>query len=100
VLQLRDGRKWEIFNLHMAPPDPFVPRYLRRGVRERIDYAGNVVTPLDEQHLVGILDDFREEGVEAIAVALLWSIVNDEHEQAIRAIVERELPGVDVMISS
>ena len=48
VLALRDGRKWEIFNLHMTPPDPFIPRYLRRGARERIDYAGNVLTPLDE----------------------------------------------------
>ena len=100
VLALRDGRKWEIFNLHMTPPDPFIPRYLRRGVRERIDYSGAVVTPLDEEHLVGILDDFREEGVESIAVALLWSIVNDEHERAVRDVIRRELPDAEVMISS
>src|SRR6266536_149690 len=63
VLALRDGFKWERFNLHMDPPDPFVPRHLRRGVRERIDYSGAVVRPLDEASVVGVLDDFRREGV-------------------------------------
>ena len=52
ILALRDGFKWERFNLHMDPPDPFVPRNLRRGVRERIDYAGAVSEPLDEGSVV------------------------------------------------
>jgi N-methylhydantoinase A len=100
ILALRDGLKWERFNLHMDPPDPFVPRYLRRGVKERIDYAGRVVEPLDERSVAGVLDDFRQEGVKSIAVALLWSIVNPDHERRIAELIGAQLPGVDVVTSA
>jgi N-methylhydantoinase A len=100
ILALRDGFKWERFNLHMDPPDPFVPRNLRRGVGERIDYAGAVCEPLDEGSVVDVLDDFRSEGVESVAVALLWSIVNSEHERRVAQLVRERLPEADVVVSS
>ena len=101
VLALRDGRKWEIFNLHMDAARPVHPALpaprCARAHRLRRQRASRRWT---RQHLVGVLDDFRAEGVQAVAVALLWSIVNDEHERAIREIVRRELPDAEVMISS
>src|SRR5262245_2237851 len=100
VLALRDGFKWERFNLHRDPPDPFVPRYLRRGVRERVDYSGAVVQPLDESSVTAVLDDFRREGVESVAVALLWSIVNADHERRVAGLVRERLPEADVVVSS
>ena len=81
ILALRDGLKWERFNLHMDPPDPFIPRHLRRGIIERLDYSGAVVKPLDKDSVTAVLDDFRAEGVSSVAVAFLWSIVNDSHEK-------------------
>ena len=100
VLALRDGLKWERFNLHMDPPDPFVPRYLRRGVKERVDYAGRVVRPLDEGSVAAVLADFESLGVESVAVALLWSIVNAAHERRIAEIVREKLPHADVVTSN
>src|SRR5712691_6369600 len=99
ILALRDGLKWERFNLHMDPPDPFVPRRLRRGIRERIDYSGAVVEPLDEGSVLSVLDDFRSEGVESVAVALLWSVVNGNHERRVAELVQTHL-GTDVVVSS
>jgi N-methylhydantoinase A len=100
ILALRDGFKWERFNLHMDPPDPFIPRYLRRGVRERIDYSGAVVEPLDEGSVVAVLEDFEREGVESVAVSLLWSIVNASHERRVAELVQEHLPTADVVVSS
>ena len=59
----------------MTPPDPFIPRYLRRGARERIDYARQRADAAGRGGTSSACcDDFRAEGVQAVAVALLWSI--------------------------
>src|ERR1700709_1181020 len=47
VLSFRDAWKPERFNVRFAPPEPFVDRFLRLGVTERVDSAGEVVTDLD-----------------------------------------------------
>lgn len=100
VLELRDGRKKDRYNLHVAPPEPFVPRYLRLGVQERVVYTGEVETPLSEDSVRRALRTFEAEGVEAVAVSLLWSMVNPAHEQAIRALIAEELPDAYVALSS
>ncbi len=100
ILALRDGLKWERFNLHMDPPDPFIPRHLRRGISERLDYSGVVVKPLDKDSVTAVLDDFRAEGVSSVAVAFLWSIVNDSHEKEAEELIRAHLPEADVVVSS
>jgi N-methylhydantoinase A len=100
ILFLRDGHKPDRYNLHMPPPDPFVPRYLRKEVDERILYSGEVMTPLDEDSVREALHVFRREGVESIAVCLLWSMVNPAHERRVAEIVREELPGVYVALSA
>jgi len=100
TIEMRRAHKdniWDLF-LHAAPP--LVPRYLRRGVTERLDYLGNVVIELDEQEVVEICADFKKEDVKAVAICTLFSYLNDAHEKRIKAIVERELPGVFVSRSS
>jgi N-methylhydantoinase A len=81
--------------------DPLVPMERIRGVRERVDYKGAVVRPLDEAEAErAIRSLIEEEGVEAIAVSLLWSFYNPAHEQAIKAIVQRISPETYVTLSS
>jgi N-methylhydantoinase A len=100
TLEMRRAHKENIWDLYLPVPEPLVPRYLRRGVAERIDCQGRVLRPLDEQDVVEACRLFRREGVTAVAVCTLFSFLNDTHERAIRGIVERELPGVFVSISS
>ncbi len=100
TLEMRRAHKENIWDLYLPVPEPLVPRRLRRGVAERIDYQGKVLQPLDEQDVVEACRLFRKEGVAAVAVCTLFSFLNPGHEQAIRRIVERELPGVFVSISS
>lgn len=80
-------------------PEPLIPQRLIREVSERIDWKGEVFLPLNEQEVEEAVAGLVAEGVEAIAVCLLWSISNPAHEQRIREIVERAAPGVFVSCS-
>lgn len=83
----------------IAKPTPLVPKRRIRGVRERIDYAGEVVVPLNEVEVRQALRELvEEERVEAIGVSLLFAWVNPAHEQAIRRIVEELYPDGEVRL--
>jgi N-methylhydantoinase A len=80
-------------------PDPIVPRRLIREVRERVDQAGNVLVPLDEESVRASVGGLIEAGAETFAVALLWSFRNPAHEQRIGAIIREMRPGAFVSLS-
>jgi N-methylhydantoinase A len=99
ILNMRRGLKERQFDIY-APPPPLVPRRDIAVVAERITSSGDVATPLDEQDVLRAAARFREDGVEAVAVSYLWSFRNDRHERRTREILERELPGVYVSVST
>jgi N-methylhydantoinase A len=74
-------------------PDPIVPIPMILEVRERVDYAGAVVMPLDEEQLRDQMRELVDRGVEAIVVVLANSVVNPVHELRIREIFLEEYPG-------
>jgi N-methylhydantoinase A len=76
-----------------------VPRDLVVEVPERIDRKGRVVVPLDEADARRAIDQLVERGVEAVAVSLLWSFLNPEHERLIADIVERDYPHLFLSVS-
>ena len=77
-----------------------VPRHLTAEVTERIDYAGRIVCPLDEDDVRRAVRDLREAGAEVFAVSLLWSFTNDSHELRVAEIIAEEMPGASVTLSS
>ena len=66
---------------------------------ERLDFEGNVVTPLDEEAVRRALRRMKRQGVESLAVVLLFSFVDPTHERRVREIAAEELPGVMVSLS-
>jgi len=88
------------FDFNADNPPPLVPRYLRKGVRERIDSKGRVVTPLDEESAVAAVRYLMDQGVEAIVISLLFSFLNPAHEQEIGRICSEHAPGIPVSLSS
>ena len=100
ILSLRDGFKRDRYNLHQPPSDPFISRYLRLGVEERVLYSGQVLTPLNEESVRQAVRKLKGEGVLSIAVCLLWSMMNPGHERRIREIIDEEIPGAHVALSS
>jgi N-methylhydantoinase A len=69
--------------------EPLVPRGSILGVDERIDRWGEVVAPLDTDNLVEIGERLLASGFDAIAVSLLWSFLNPEHEQRLSEWLEQ-----------
>jgi N-methylhydantoinase A len=94
ILEIARGNRPDFFNLDYRKPKPFIPRYLRREVPGRINYKGEETSTLDLSGLPGILEDFRAEGVEAIAVCLLNSYANSKHEEAVLKRIEELWPEV------
>lgn len=74
-------------------PDPLVPIPMIRGVRERVDYQGRVVLPLDEEELRKEIRLLVDRGAQAFVVALVNSIVNPAHERRIEEILLDEYPS-------
>ncbi len=99
TLVFREGGRSDIFNFDTPYPEPYIPRALTFEVPERILADGSVRTPLDETALAGIIERLRAAKVEAVAVCLLWSIVNPVHELRIGEILAEALPGVPVTLS-
>ena len=99
ILEIARGNRPDFFNLRYQKPEPFVPRHLRREVRERMNYKGEVLAPLIETDIDAIVEDFRAQGVEAIAVCLLHSYANPAHELAIADRIKSLWPTVSVVAS-
>ena len=98
-IEFRRSYKESVFDPRLKPPHPIVPRRLRHGVPERLDYRGEVLTPLDEEACRAALRQLGEEEVEAVAVCLLFSFVNPAHERRVAELIAEELPEVFVSVS-
>ena len=81
-------------------PAPVVPTSLIRGVSERIDCFGKVMVPLDLSEAEKAIDELVSAGIESLAVCLLWSFKNPEHEAAIATLARRKYPSLYVVASS
>lgn len=79
---------------------PLVPRYLRRGIRERLTADGGVLINLDEAQVREELAVLRTCEVEGVAICLINAYVNSFHEDRLRELVREELGDIPVSISS
>ena len=100
ALALRMGMRESPYDNRLQPPTPLVPRYLRIGVEERLDYSGTEVTPLSLEDVRAACELCAAEGVEAIAISFMHSPVNPEHEQHARDLCRELLPDAYVTASS
>ena len=89
-----------LFDLNYAKPALLAPQRRTGEVRERVDFRGEVLVPLDEGALRTTLRGLAGERIESLAVCLLFSYLHPAHEQRVREIVGEELPGTVVSLSS
>ena len=99
VLEIRRQRQPHNYDIRIPKPPPLVPRHLRREMRERTYLFGPSDQPPDVGALDGILDDFRAEGVEAVAIGFLHSYHNPAHEAEVAAAVRERLPDAFICAS-
>ena len=88
-----------IFDVMYDKPSPLVPQSLTGEVGDRVDFRGNVLRELDTTALRQTVRELAAQGVESIAVCLLFSFLHPEHEGRVREIVLEEIPDCSVSLS-
>lgn len=100
VLEIARGNRPDLFNVRYKKPEPFVERYLRKEVNERLNNKGEVLKELDLEELKEIVDFFKKEKVEAIAISYLHSYINPIHEQQTVQAIKELWPEILITASS
>jgi len=83
ILQIGRQNRPALYDLFADPPAPLVPLELRFEADERMDKDGNVLRALDEAQVDTLLQEIIGQGAQSVAVCLLFSFVNPDHEQRI-----------------
>ena len=101
-IEIRLGHKEDgyRYDADYPPAKMLVPRYLRRGVAERVVSDGSVKTPLNEDEVRAACELFIAEGVEAVAISFIWSVLHQDHERRAAEIVREMMPNAFLTVGS
>jgi N-methylhydantoinase A len=99
VLELRRSARANLYDLFQDAPATLVPRRRRFEITERIGADGAVVTPLTEDEIEALIAALAAARVEAVAISLLFSFLNPEHERRLAERVRAGLPDVPIYLS-
>ena len=83
VIEIARQNRPSLYDWSVKPVPVLVPSHLRVEVDERVDYQGNVLTPLNPSQLEEIIKFLAQNNVESIAVCLIFSFLHPHHEQMI-----------------
>jgi N-methylhydantoinase A len=100
VIEIRRGTKEDLWDAYADVAPPYIRRRDRFEVTERVDHAGVVVAPLDEDDARRVASVLRRRGAQTVAVCFINAHANPAHELRMREILEEELPGVTVSTSA
>jgi N-methylhydantoinase A len=99
LLELRRSSKADLYDLFQDGPALLVPRRWCFEVTERIDAQGDVVTPLAEDEVAALADAIRAARLDAVAISLMFSFLNDRHERRVGEVLRKALPDVAIFLS-
>jgi N-methylhydantoinase A len=100
VLELRRSARAELYNLFQDAPATLVPRRRRFEITERVGADGKVITPLAENEIDQLIGQLKAAGAQAIAISLLFSFLNPQHERRLADRLRKALPEVPIYLSS
>lgn len=100
VVEIARGNRSVPFDLRYRRTPPLIPRSLRFEINERIDSDGRIIEPLDLSGLEGLVELFRANDIESVAVSFLNAYRNPVHEEEASAFLRARLPDVFVTAGS
>jgi N-methylhydantoinase A len=100
ILSYRTGGRPSLYDLEQPRPRELAERRNRLEVRERLAWDGSIVTPLSEEEVERVVSEVRSRDFDAIAVSLLFSYMNDEHERTLERALGSAFPRSPVSVSS
>lgn len=100
ALEMRRGIREEQYNNRYRNVEPLVDRYLRFPIEERLDYKGDVITPIKIKDVEAGAQLFLKEDIQAIAICFMNSFANNKHEEIAAKIIRDKLPEAYLTVSS
>ena len=100
VLELRRSARSDLYDMFQDSPRVLVPRHRRLEITERLDATGTVIVPLAESEIPGLIKELKDLKVEAVAISLLFSFLNDHHERRLGDALREALPDAAIFLSS
>ncbi|MBS1789921.1 MAG: hydantoinase/oxoprolinase family protein [Acidobacteria bacterium] len=97
VIEIGRQARPDLYNLAVKRPAPLVPSELRFGVRERIAADASVIQSLTGRELAALVKKLKHAEIESIAISLLFSFSNSDHEKRIADALEPL--GIPVSVS-
>jgi N-methylhydantoinase A len=100
VIEIGRQRRHELYNLFIQKPRTLIPRRLRFEAEERTGPKGEILTRLNKNQLKSLTKQLENNNVKSVAVALLFSFINQKHEREIGKTLKKSLPKTYVSLSS
>jgi len=96
IIEMGYENRFEQYDINVVRPRPLVDRTQRFGIEERLSSGGEIIVALNEENVRDLAQKFMEMGVESIAICLLHSYVNRDHEDRVAEILQEMLPEVRI----
>jgi len=101
-IEIRLGHKEDGYRYDpdYPPAVMLAPRYLRRGIGERVISNGTIKTPMNEHDVREACKLFIDNNIKTIAVSFIWSVLNPSHEIRAAQIIQEMIPDAIITIGS
>ena len=100
VLEMAFENRFEQYDVNIDRPQPLVPRPWRLTVPERMNAAGEILTPLDPASVEALVPRLVEQGIESVAVGFLHGYANPTHERLVRDVLGTVMPDLSITLAS
>jgi N-methylhydantoinase A len=99
AIEIGREHRYDMYDLFMERPLPLAPRHLRFELNERVLADGSVLTPLDPEEVLRLIETLRAGRIEAVAVCLLHSYRNPAHEETVGELLRTHAPEISCSLS-
>ena len=100
ILEKALENRFEQYDINIERPMPLVPRELRLPITERMDSGGRILVDLEMDSVDLAIDQMLLYGIESVAVGMLHSYVNSQHESAVQDRVRERMGNIPMSLSS
>jgi N-methylhydantoinase A len=100
IIEIGRQRRHQLYDIFIQKPRGLIPRRLRFEIDERIGSKGEILIPLNKNQIKSLAQQLEKENVKAVAVALLFSYINQKHEREIGKMLKKSLPQIYISLSS
>jgi N-methylhydantoinase A len=99
VIEMRTESRFEQYDLNLNLPEPLLARQQRYTVAERVDARGQVLIALHRADVEAVVDEIAQAGYDSVAIGLMHSYLNGDHERMVAEVVAEKMPDAMVSLS-